>query len=322
MYPAGGWIRLTTPLVFFVLGVTGASGQQDSIAPEESHSYAVWRDGVKRFTNLRLTYDYRKGPTEKFLSKTQGKEYSGDGLMIVSSIGRRMEGELRVSRLGESLNRQEVLERFEADTRVWHHNPGSEKRYPAEPDKSLSYTEIHGDGVYYHYYPHKKRGAIWPEWDDRTHYPLAEVVPPDPATSRLTNVSDSGNVLDFVNEYNDLIRYHLDPSHGMMPIRIECSDILENGELFLYRYFTVEKYVRTENGAFLPVESTVHDLVRRRGDGSISVDARRTFTMTAYEENVQFGPEEFTYTFPDGTFVRNHIAGDQRVVGEESKLTS
>jgi len=183
----------------------------------------------------------------------------------------------------------------------------------------MEYINIHGDGAFYCYYPKSKSGAIWKEstWDDR--YPVLEVLPPDPRNSRLVSVDESGLVLDFRCNNKALFRYHLDPEHGMMPIRIEYHDILKDGGLFLFRYYTVEENTRSATGVFLPSKCTLHDLARVREDGTISALRRTAYTLTAFEEVEKFAPEEFVFTFPEGTRVTNNITGVESVVGAPGK---
>jgi len=311
-------------LLALLLLVPRVALTQPPTTPIKSPSYKAWCEGAKLLSGLRLTYTYKKEPTAEFVSTHKDKEYTGDGLMVMRGIFQRKEGELRVSRSGESLNRNEVLERFEDNTRVWRYDKQRETLYPAEPDTSESSTEIHGNGVFYHCFQEKKLGSVWPEWKYRPDYPVADIMPPDPAANILTKVGASGNVLDFVSEDNKLLtRYTLDPAQGMMPTRIEYYQIVKEkeGELFLYRYFTVEEYTHTDNGAFLPHKSTVHDFARKREDGSISVDKTHAYEMTAFQVNVQFNPDEFRYTFPEGVHVQNHTVNSSYKVGDKEDNT-
>ncbi len=315
-FPPCEWIKAITLFIILLL-VNAALGEQPPIVAEENRAYAQWCESAKRLSAVRLTYTHQKTPTPEFVARNRNKNLSGDGLMIIGSVGSRQEGTLRVSRSGESMHRNEVLERFEDDLKDWKFNPNAADAYPAEPDTMYSYVEIHGNGIFFHFYPHQKRGAIWSKWDDRPDYPVALSLPPDPATAKLVHAGESENILDFDTDGKILTRYHLDPDHGMMPSRIEYNQILEAGGLFIFRFYTVEKFTRTESGAFLPAESTVHDFARKQEDGTIRVDKTYRFSMTAYEENVQFVPEEFTYEFPKGTFVRDNRTKTQYTVGKD-----
>lgn len=240
---------------------------------EECDAYVAWCTNVHRLNALRLTYRSQSA----WRCRAQNVESTRDASGSIPWGNSGVVGILRVSRLGESLDRKKVLERFEFD---WG-EPGNATPGDGSGLRGLregeSYVEIHGDGIYFGYSPDRHIGAVWPRWDTRTDYPVATVVPPDPTTTRLVRVLEPGNVLDFVTDFDDL-----------------------------YRYFTVEQYARTINGAILPAEATIHDLARMREDGSIDEKIRKTYLMTGYEEDVQFGPNEFTYDFPEGTRVRDN----------------
>ena len=295
-----------------------AEEDSEPYGPVENPAYKAWRENARLLSGLRVTYAYKKTPTDAFLDAHTGKEITGEAAFIIKAILARTEGALRVSRLGESLNRKRVLERFEEDIKEWKYAPRGENIYPERPDTANSCREVFGKGVYYHYFPERCMGSVWPKWDRRPDYPVTDVLPPDPEATKLTSVGESGNDLDFVTENSTLLtRYFLDPAQGMMPIRIEYYNVPadKDAEWFLFRFFTVEEYMHTERGAWLPRKSTVHDLARKREDGSISVDKIYAYDMTAYEENVQFAPDEFVLHFPQGTFVTDNMVNKHYTVG-------
>jgi hypothetical protein len=105
----------------------------------------------------------------------------------------------------------------------------------------------------------------------------------------------------------------------MMPVRIEYHEVLKTGDLFLFRFYTVEGYTQTENADFVPSESTSHDWAHMRDDGSLSALKRSRYVLAAFEKVETFGPEEFVFAFPEGTRVTNTIAGGESVVDAPGK---
>jgi len=286
-----------------------AANQPASIAVEEVAPYGAWRDNVQHYASIRVVYDYESWTTPDCPARKNYPELS-DKEFIENS---KSFGSLRVSRSGGTLDRNAGLQRYERNSR------SPEQSTDGLLAKSSNYVKVHGDGVFYCFYPSRKSGAILKESRRDDHYPIVEVLPPDPATSCLEKVDETGTVLDFRSEDSQLIRYHLDPEQGMMPVRIEYHQILENGELFLFRFYTVEEYTQTEKAVFVPSKCTLHDLAHVRDDGSLSVLKRSRYVLATFEDVETFEPEEFIFAFPEGTRVRNNFTGGEFVEGVPGK---
>lgn len=273
-----------------------APAEPPSIPLEEVPAYVAWRENVKHFASVRVAYDYQGWTTPDCPLRKEHPELSDDEFVEKS----KGYGWLRVSRSSGSLDREYGFQRYETGTRALSESPDTSNH------ERMEYINIHGDGAFYCYYPKNKSGAIWKAWRWDDTYPILEVLPPDPKNSRLVNVDESGLVLDFRCNNKVLFRYHLDPEHGMMPTRIEYHQIVKDGGLFLFRYYTVEAYSRTEEGVYVPSECTVHNCLRHKEDGTIGDLLLSTYTLTSFEEVEKFAPEEFVFTFPEGTRVADH----------------
>lgn len=286
-----------------------APAEAPSISLEEVPAYVAWRENVKHFARIRVAYDYESWTTPDCPLRKEHPELS-DEEFVEKSKGY---GWLRVSRSNGSLDRDYGLQRYETGTRALLEPPDTSRL------ERMEYINIHGDGAFYCYYPKSKSGAIWKEWRWDDTYPILTVLPPDPTNSRLVSVDESGLVLDFRCNNKALFRYHLDPEHGMMPIRIEYHQVLEDGGLFLSRFNTVEAYSRTEEGVYVPSECTVHNCLRHKEDGTIGDLLLSAYTLTSFEEVEKFPPLAFVFNFPEGTRVTNNITGVESVVGAPGK---
>lgn len=286
-----------------------APAEAPSISLEEVPAYVAWRENVKHFARIRVAYDYESWTTPDCPVRKEHPELSDEEFIEKSKVS----GWLRVSRSSGTLDSDYGFQRYETGI---HTLSEPRRKWQLE---SKNYINIHGDGAYYCFYPNRKSGAIWKEWRRDDRYPILEVLPPDPKNSRLVNVDAAGTVLDFRTGDTSLIRYHLDPDHGMMPTRIEYHQVLEDGGLFLSRFNTVEAYSRTEEGVYVPSECTVHNCLRHKEDGTIGDLLLSAYTLTSFEEVEKFMPEEFVFTFPEGTRVTNNITGVESVVGAPGK---
>ena len=278
-----------------------------------SPTYEKWRESAQRLSHLRLTYDYKQTSAVRCVRESDGryKTIPSDPLGKGWLTG---EGTLRVSRSGQSMNRKDVLERFEKENRPMRITPeGISTEIDPRPEDA--YVEIHGDGVFFHYYPRDKRGSIWMSWNDRTDYPIPWVVPPNPELAHLDKADEENHVIDFIANSTNLVRYTLDPKHGMMPVRIEYYQIVSTGPLFLYRYQTFGKYIRTKSGAYLPQETTTFETNNDK-DG---YSRKTVFEMTNFDDNASFSPAEFTYTFPQEAHVRDNRPNGQDDVTPPAK---
>lgn len=286
-----------------------APTESPSIPVEEVPAYVAWRENAKHFAHIRVAYDYERWTTPECSVRKSYPELSDEAFIEMTTVS----GWVRVSRSCGSLDRDSGFQRFETGTQTL-----SEPRRKWQLE-SKNYINIHGDGAYYAYYPERKSGSIRKEWRRDDRYPILDVLPPDPKNSRLVNVDAAGTVLDFRTDDTSLIRYHLDREHGMMPTRIEYHQVLEDGGLFLSRFNTVEAYSRTEEGVYVPSECTVHNCLRHKEDGTIGELLLSTYTLTSFEEVEKFAPEEFVFTFPEGTRVTNHMTNGESVVGAPGK---
>jgi hypothetical protein len=282
-----------------------APAEPPSISLEDVPAYVAWRENAKHFASIRVAYDYERWTTPECSARKSYPELSDEAFIELTTV----KGWVRVSRSSGSLDQDIGFQRFETGTQTL---PEPRRKWQLE---SKNYINIHGDGAYYAYYPERKSGAIWKEWRRDDRYPILDVLPPDPKNSRLVNVDAAGTVLDFRTDDTSLIRYHLGREHGMMPTRIEYHQVLQNGDLFLSRFNTVEAYSRTEEGVYVPSECTIHNCVRHKEDGTIGDLLLSTYTLTSFEEVEKFAPEEFVFTFPEGTRVTNNITGVESVVG-------
>jgi hypothetical protein len=59
--------------------------------------------------------------------------------------------------------------------------------------------------------------------------------------------------------------------------------------------------------------------LRHNEDGTIGDLLLSAYTLTSFEEVEEFTPEEFVFTFPEGTRVTNNITGVESVVGAPGK---
>lgn len=286
-----------------------APAEAPSISLEEVPAYVAWRENVKHFARIRVAYDYERWTTPECSARKSYPELSDEAFIEMTTVS----GWVRVSRSSGSIDQDSGFQRFETGTQTIPERP---RKWQLE---SKNYIHIHGDGAYYAYYPERESGSIWKEWRRDDGYPILDVLPPDPKNSRLVNVDAAGTVLDFRTDDTSLIRYHLDPDHGMMPTRIEYHQVLEDGGLFLSRFNTVEAYSRTEEGVYVPSECTVHNCLRHNEDGTIGDLRLSAYTLTSFEEVEEFTPEEFVFTFPEGTRVTNNITGVESVVGAPGK---
>ena len=132
-------------------------------------------------------------------------------------------------------------------------------------------------------------------------------------------MDSSGLVIDLKKTDGDIYRYHLDPNQGMMPVKVEFFDIRKDGSLALRRVFTVEKYRETQNGAFYPAASTLHDFVSVERDGTVKSRVEQQYEMMDLQENVQFSDDEFILSFPPGTVVTDFILDHTYTIGEEEQ---
>ena len=286
-----------------------APAEAPSISLEEVPAYVAWRENVKHFARIRVAYEYERWTTPECSARKSYPELSDEAFIEMTTVS----GWVRVSRSSGSLYQDSGFQRFETGTQTI---PERRRKWQLE---SKNYIHIHGDGAYYAYYPERESGSIWKEWRRDDGYPILDVLPPDPKNSRLVNVDAAGTVLDFRTDDTSLIRYHLDREHGMMPTRIEYHQVLEDGGLFLSRFNTVETYSRTEEGVYVPSECTVHNCLSHKEDGTIGDLLLSTYTLTFFEEVEKFAPEEFVFTFPEGTRVTDNIVGVESVVGAAGK---
>jgi hypothetical protein len=232
---------------------------------------------------------------------------------ILAPMGSRFRGTLKMSRQGsmERFERKEDVEALDVEAL----KGGKASLRPPAPAENT--VQTHGDGVFYDFDAVRNAGSVHRHWPDRPPTPFTYIAPPSADRFSLASADQTRHVLDYrSNDGKHVFRYHLDPDSGMMPVKVEYFDVEPSGSLFLFRFFTVEKYERTANGTYVPKESTLHDFATQGKDGSVDVGCEKRFSMQSFEENVAFPAEEFRFTFPHGARVDDNILGISYKVGD------
>lgn len=267
--------------------------------PATIPAYLAWCENVKHCSAMRLTYAY------------DIQWHCAEALRAPS--GRRTHLELKVVRSGDTLERYQLQERFDKTTTVWQSLPEDPGQYRLHPESTETEINIHGKEIFYSYNSKFNAGSLWKWWDNRESYPLQITLPPSPSLWKLAQVDETGNTLTLAYSARNFARYYLDPAIGFMPRKIEHFDLQKDGSEFTFRYITLDAYAHTPAGAFLPEKITQHD-GRPLEDGTYRDMITTSYTMTAYEEGVNFAPDEFTFSFPPSTRVQDHMRDEVPVI--------
>jgi hypothetical protein len=259
--------------------------------------------------DFRVTYEGQSAPTPRQMEYIRKNPFTSNvqGLLLTFSRHKSTVTYVRHGKLVKYIERQdsneEDLEAAAAPTPItkgWYCSMADVSVRMASQFKSLD--------------PVHNNGSVWAYWGTETDpITLLHMVSlPSDEKGTFAPVPGARHVYDFKYKAGrSLVRYHLDPSNGMMPVRIQHFYTPE--PLFLYYDVQISRYENTA-GVFIPVEATL----RSCGGKEDAVEIEEHVKATKVEVGVKFEPAEFDIKFPVGTYVTDHIANVSYRVGHFS----
>ena len=285
--------------------------------PDGAVKIKIWEETLNMLSNIRVSYEISQYPTPEIVERMR-KIILVEKNNAIDKEERRIAEDLyskRTTKMDISIKDHKYNYLIKTDValidfdRIDKSDPFSPFR-PASDELSIYSPAglLFLDNL-------RKRGAFRAHWPTRPVTPLSYVqIPPD---MRFFKQDDDGKIEMRDQRGKSARKFRLDTGCGMLPTLIEYYDVLSDGDLFLFRFIKIEKYLKTEQGIYIPQTGTVYDFVSNEND-PVTWKIEERFELTKSE--VRDIPEsEFEIKFPPGTQVTDYTINVDYVIPENGR---